>query len=84
MVGIDAQAHEVQGMAAPGNGNLHTIDKPEAHFLRSRAGDGQAAHVIVVCQRQHIHIHLARPLDQRRRLEARRRRSWNDSGDRGS
>ena len=53
IVFIEIQPDDVHAAAAPGNGNLHTVNQADAALRRFGACFGQAAGVVVVGQRQH-------------------------------
>ena len=60
IVFIDLQAHDVHGLAGPGDGNFHAGHEAHAQVQRGRARGGDAGHFIVVRQRPYIDARLAR------------------------
>jgi hypothetical protein len=54
----------MDGVVAPGDGNLDAAHQPDADFVRDGLGLGQAAQLVVVGQGQYMHPHVRGALDQ--------------------
>jgi len=52
--GIDAEADDVYGLAAPGHGNFNAVDELHAVLARGRVRRAQAAGIIVVSQCEYL------------------------------
>ena len=66
VVGVDAEADDVDRVAIPGDGQLGAADQRDAGGAGGGAGLGEAADVVVVGQCEHIHAVGGGARDQRR------------------
>jgi hypothetical protein len=60
VVRVDAQSHDVDRAAAPGDRDLHAVDEAHAFGLGRRARLGEAAQLVVVGQRPQGHARARR------------------------